>query len=87
MTPMQKIESYPEYLRQKADVLRRVYLAHNIANDLDAAADKLQQDERLLGDALKQMEANHYAVADRAPHADVMAHVNTIDALRARLGG
>jgi predicted translin family RNA/ssDNA-binding protein len=41
-----------DYLRKKADVARRVFLAHHIANDLEAAADELDR----LREEVKQLK-------------------------------
>jgi hypothetical protein len=45
----------------------------------------VRDDTALLRQALAQMEGNQYAVADTAPHMDVMAYNSTIAALRKRL--
>lgn len=48
--------------------------------------DRIEADEALMRQALAQMETNQYAVADTAPHRDVMAYNAAIECLRERLG-
>ena len=52
----------------------------------DEMLTEIEKDIALLRQALEAMEESHYAVADTAPHADVMAHYAVIEALRERLG-
>lgn len=52
---------------------------------LRLALEAMERDTAVMQQALETMERNQYAVADTAPHVDVMAYNAAIAALRERL--
>ena len=72
--------------KQAADELRRLHAENEALRGMSFDTKRDMETETLLRQALEMMEESHYAVANQAPHADVMAHFAVIEALRERLG-
>lgn len=47
----------------------------------------MTKDEKLMQRALDMMERTHFIIADNTKHAEVMEHLNIIEALRDRILG